>query len=188
VARPRAVNRSLAVRGAIFGGGLVCGAVLAALIAVDGGLGPSAVPSHASPHAATPPAAASASTASRSAPATLSPEALAAVDKRINELESRFAITAAQQPLWSAFADAMRANAATTDALFAQRAGAVASMSAVENMRSYAAIARAYAENTEHLAAAFDSLYANLSETQKRAADTLFREQAQAAAKPEPAH
>jgi uncharacterized membrane protein YccC len=60
-------------------------------------------------------------------------------------------------------------------------------MSAVENMRSYALIARAYADDTERLAAAFERLYASLSDTQKRAADSLFREQA-AAAKPPPEH
>jgi cytochrome c551/c552 len=93
-------------------------------------------------------------------------------------------ITEAQMPLWTAFAQAMRDNAASTDALFAQRAHAVTSMTAVDNMHSYAQIARAYADNTERLATAFDSLYASLTDTQKQAADTLFREQASAAAQP----
>ena len=87
-------------------------------------------------------------------------------------------------PLWDAFVQAMRDNAASTDALFAQRVGSVATMSAVDNMHSYAQIARAYADNTQHLAAAFDSLYASLTDTQKQAADTLFRQQAAAAAQP----
>ena len=91
-------------------------------------------------------------------------------------------------PLWNAFAHAMRENAASTDALFAQRAGSVATMSAVENMHSYAQIARAYADNTERLATAFDSLYASLTDTQKQAADTLFRQQAAAAAQPHGRH
>jgi len=78
----------------------------------------------------------------------------------------------------------MRDNAASTDALFAQRANAVASMRAVDNMHSYAQIARAYADNTERLATAFDSLYASLTDTQKQAADTLFRQQAAAASQP----
>jgi len=34
------------------------------------------------------------------------------------------------------------------------------------------------------LATAFDSLYASLTDTRKQAADTLFREQASAAAQP----
>ena len=35
-------------------------------------------------------------------------------------------------------------------------------------MHSYAQIAHAYADNTGHLATAFDSLYASLTETQSR--------------------
>ena len=99
-------------------------------------------------------------------------------------LQSQLGITEAQMPLWSAFTQAMRDNAVATDALFTQRAGAVATMSAPDNMHSYAQIARAYADNTERLATAFDSLYASLSDTQKQAADTLFRQQATAAAQP----
>ena len=108
----------------------------------------------------------------------------AATEERIRMLQKQLGITEAQMPLWEAFAQAMRDNAASTDALFAQRAGSVATMSAVDNMHSYAQIARAYADNTQHLAAAFDSLYASLTDTQKQAADTLFRQQAAAAAQP----
>lgn len=107
----------------------------------------------------------------------------AAVDQRIHNLQLQLGITEAEMPLWSAFAEVMRDNAASTEALFNQRATNVAAMSATENMHSYAEIARAYADSTERLATAFDSLYASLSETQKQAANTLFRQQATAAAK-----
>ena len=79
------------------------------------------------------------------------------MDQRIRALQSQLGIIEAQMPLWNAFAQAMRDNAASTDALFSQRANSVASMSAVDNMHSYAQIARAYADNTERLATAFDS-------------------------------
>ena len=78
----------------------------------------------------------------------------------------------------------MRDIAAATEALFTRRAATVATMNAMENMRSYAEIARAYADNTERLATAFDSLYASLSDTQKQAADTMFRQQATTATQP----
>src|SRR5580693_9148094 len=125
---------------------LVRGAALAALLVPGVGLAQSA-PTAQLPTTATaaPPAAAT----------------QAAVDQRIRALQSQLGITEAQMPLWTAFAQAMRDNAASTDALFAQRANAVASMSAVDNMHSYAQIARAYADNTERLATAFDSLYAS---------------------------
>jgi hypothetical protein len=143
----------------------------------------SAAPPTGTPPTAGPPAGAAAPAVAQPAPPRLSPQAEAAIDRRIETLRSQLGITAAQAPLWDAFATAMRENAQGTDALFAQRAGAVATMSAPDNMHDYARIARAYADNTERLAAAFDRLYASLSETQKRTADALFRQQAATAAK-----
>jgi hypothetical protein len=142
------------------------------------------VPSIGLAQSAAIPNAAPAPAASQPAPPALSPSAEAAVDQRIRTLQSQLGITEAQMPLWSAFAQAMRDNAAATDALFTQRAASVSAMNATDNMHSYAQIARAYADNTERLATAFDSLYASLTETQKQAADTLFRQQATAAAQP----
>jgi len=138
------------------------------------------------PSTAPPSAGAVAPATAPSAPPEMSAATRAAVDQRIRTLQSQLGITETQMPLWSAFAQTMRDNAATTDALFARRAGAVSEMNPVDNMHSYAQIARAYADNTEHLATAFDSLYASLSDVQKRAADTLFREPAIAAAKRQP--
>jgi len=159
---------------------LARGAALAALLAPAVGLAQSAAP--------LPPTAAATSPAPAAMPPAGSPAPSAAtqasVDQRIRALQSQLGITEAQMPLWSAFTQAMRDNAAATDALFTQRAGAVATMSAPDNMHSYAQIARAYADNTERLATAFDSLYASLSDTQKQAADTLFRQQTTAAAQP----
>jgi len=151
---------------------LIRSAALAVLLVPSTGLTQSPVPAAPIPPSGAPTAAAP------------SAATQAAVDQRIRTLQSQLGITEAQMPLWSAFAQAMRDNAAATDALFAQRAGAVATMNAPENMRSYARIARAYADNTERLATAFDSLYASLTDTQKQAADTLFRQQATAAAQP----
>ena len=159
---------------------LARGAALAALLAPAVGLAQSAAP--------LPPTAAATSPAPAATPPAGSPAPSAAtqasVDQRIRALQSQLGITEAQMPLWSAFTQAMRDNAAATDALFTQRAGTVATMSAPDNMHSYAQIARAYADNTERLATAFDSLYASLSDTQKQAADTLFRQQTTAAAQP----
>lgn len=116
-------------------------------------------------------------------PATASATQKAA-EQRIQTLRGQLGITPEQTPLWDAFAQAMRDNAASTDQLFQRRASSVASMSAVDNMRSYAEIARDYAANTDRLATAFESLYASLSDTQKQAADSLFRQQAVASAQP----
>ena len=158
------------------------GVALAALLVPSIGFAQSTTTSLPS----TPATAPTATSPSTAQPATPAPSAAsqAAVDQRIRALQSQLGITEAQMPLWNAFAQAMRDNAASTDALFTQRANAVASMSAVDNMHSYAQIARAYAYNTERLATAFDSLYASLTDTQKHASDTLFRQQAAAASQP----
>jgi protein CpxP len=147
---------------------------------------PSVCLAQSAPTAPLPPIPTATPPAASTAPAKPTPSAAtqAAVDQRIRALQSQLGITEAQMPLWDAFAQAMRDNAAGTDTLFTQRANAVASMTTVDNMRSYAQIARAYADNTERLATAFDSLYASLTDTQKHAADTLFRQQASAAAQP----
>jgi hypothetical protein len=156
---------------------------LAALLVPSIGLAQSVPTAQLPPAPTAAPPAASPAAAQPTSPAP-SAATQAAVDQRIRTLQSQIGIAEAQMPLWTAFAQAMRDNAASTDALFAQRAHAVNSMSAVDNMHSYAQIARAYADNTERLATAFDSLYASLSDTQRQAADTLFREQASAAAQP----
>jgi protein CpxP len=156
---------------------------LAALLVPSLGLAQSAPTAQLPPTALAAPPAVSPAAVQPASPAP-SATTQAAVDQRIRTLQSQLGITEAQMPLWTAFAQAMRDNAASTDALFTQRAHAVTSMSAVDNMHSYAQIARAYADNTERLATAFDSLYASLTDTQRQAADTLFREQASAATQP----
>lgn len=121
------------------------------------------------------------------APNTQPPSPQAAADQRISALQTQLRITPAQTPQWNAFAQAMRDNANSTDALFRQRAGAAATMTAVENMKSYAQVARAYADNTEALAQAFEALYGVLTPDQRQTVDTLFRQQpTQASTAPQP--
>jgi hypothetical protein len=110
------------------------------------------------------------------APAEKPSPTQAAVEQRITALQTKLAITADQQAAWSAFSQVMRDNAQNTDTLFQQRAQVASTMSAVDNMKSYAAIARAYADNTEHLSAAFATLYGKLSQQQQQIADVLFRQ------------
>ena len=100
------------------------------------------------------------------------------VDQRIRALEQQLGITAAETPQWNAFAQAMRDNATSTDELFRQRANSVKTMTALDNMKSYARVVRAYADDTDRLEAAFETLYNALSDQQKQTLDTLFRRQA----------
>lgn len=106
-----------------------------------------------------------------------------AIDQRIAALKARLEITTAEAPAWDAFAQTMRDNASGTDAVFAERAQTAKTMNALQNMQSYAQVARTYADNTQKLADAFATLYNQLSPAQKQTADTLFRDQATTAAK-----
>ena len=165
---------------------LLCAALLTpaagAIAQTTGSLPP--LPAPTQPAAAAPANASPANGSQANATPAASSATLKAAEQRIQALKTQLGITPEQTPLWDAFAQAMRDNAASTDGLFQRRATTVASMSAVDNMRSYAEIARDYANNTERLATAFESLYASLSDTQKQAADTLFRQQAVASAQP----
>jgi LTXXQ motif family protein len=107
------------------------------------------------------------------------PPPQSAADQRIQALRAQLHITDAQAPQWDAFAQAMRTNATSTDALFRQRASAASTMNALDNMKSYAQVARTYADNTEALASAFEALYGVLTDQQKQTIDTLFRQDAQ---------
>ena len=106
------------------------------------------------------------------------PSPQAAADQRIQVLRTELHIADAQLPQWNAFAQVMRDNATKTDALFRQRASAAANMNALDNMKSYAEISRAYADNTQALATAFEALYGVLTVQQKQTIDTLFRQDA----------
>jgi hypothetical protein len=131
------------------------------------------------PVTATPPGSRPPASPSPASPPTASPPtAQAAADARLRALQTELHITDAQMPQWNAFAQAMRDNATRTDALFRDRAKTVSTMTALDNMKSYAQIARAYADDTEALAEAFAPLYAALNEQQKQTIDGLFREQA----------
>ena len=111
----------------------------------------------------------------------------AQVERRIAGLRSRLKITPAQQPQWDAFAGVMRENAAHMETLQHGRADKVAAMNASEDMRSYADVARAHADDLQHLAATFDTLYAAMSPEQKAAADRTFHEfQGRRRARPQP--
>ncbi len=113
-----------------------------------------------------------------SAPSATAPAAphAARVDERIAYLHKQLKITPAQETQWKAFADTMRQNGEQMDTLYQQRTQAPATQSALENMRQYAAIAQAHADGMQKLVAAFEPLYASMSDDQKKVADTAFRE------------
>jgi len=101
------------------------------------------------------------------------------VDERIADMRSRLQITHAQEPQWDRFAAVMRSNARAADRAYRRRGERLDSMSALENMESYARIERRRAMDVQRLVPAFHALYASLTPEQKHAADELFRERAE---------
>ena len=69
----------------------------------------------------------------------------------------------------------MRDNAKEMDQSYQQRAEKLGSMSAVDNMQSYAQIEQVRAQDMQKLVPAFQTLYSSLSDQQKKTADAMFR-------------
>jgi LTXXQ motif family protein len=100
------------------------------------------------------------------------------VGKRINDLHRELHITSGESTQWDQFAQVMRDNAKEIDQAYADRAQKLESMSAVENMQSYAQIEQLRAQQVQKLVPAFQALYASLSDQQKQTADALFQSRA----------
>lgn len=103
----------------------------------------------------------------------------ARVEERIAYLHSQLKITPAQEPQWKSFADVMRTNGQNMGRLFHERAEAARTQSALDNMRQYAQIAQAQADDMKQLVDAFEPLYNSFSPEQKTLADTTFRQMAE---------
>jgi LTXXQ motif family protein len=97
------------------------------------------------------------------------------VEARIKSLHDGLKITAAQEPQWQAVADVMRENARAVGALIEEREAKAKTETAVDDLHAYSAIADAHAAGIKKLAAAFETLYASLSDAQKKEADSMFR-------------
>jgi hypothetical protein len=117
------------------------------------------------------------SAADQNAPAT-EQSMEARVEQRIDDLHQKLQISAAQEPEWKKFAQTMRENARKMDQAFESRVQQMQNMNALENMRSYARISQQHAQDVQALLPAFQALYGKMSQSQKQAADQVFREDA----------
>jgi protein CpxP len=104
------------------------------------------------------------------------------VERRIADLHGKLHITSQQSQQWDQFTQVMRDNAREMDGIYQQRAEQLGSMSAVDNMQSYAQIEQQRAQEVQKLVPAFQALYASLSDQQKKTADQVFRNDAANAA------
>ena len=97
------------------------------------------------------------------------------VERRIADLHAKLHITSQQSQQWDQFTQVMRDNAREMDGIYQERAQKLGSMSALDNMQSYAQIEQQRAQEVQKLLPAFQALYASLSDQQKKTADQVFR-------------
>ena len=95
-------------------------------------------------------------------------------EARIQMLHAKLKITPAQEEQWNKVTQVMRDNAKTMEALIKTRLEKEGTLSAVEDLKSYGAIADAHAESIRKFIPVFEPLYAGMSDTQKKDADKLF--------------
>ena len=98
-----------------------------------------------------------------------------AVERRITDLHSKLKITPEQESKWKDVTDVMHENAGTVRPLIEARKANEATRTAVDDLKSYAAIADAHADGVKKFAVAFEPLYDGMSDAQKKTADALFR-------------
>jgi molecular chaperone GrpE (heat shock protein) len=152
---------------------LVGTALLAAPLAASAQQGTTTMPTQAVPPPAPSAQAPSSTKAKR-------PPRADRVETRIKSMHDQLKITADQEPQWNAVAQVMRENARAIDQLASERSAKRASMNAVDNLRSYEAIADTHAEELKKLVPAFEALYDKMSDAQKKNADTVFNKRPRA--------
>ncbi len=97
------------------------------------------------------------------------------VETRIATLHKELQITPAQEAQWGVVAQIMRDDVKTHDDLVAAKRAKAETMSAADDLNAYAEIAQTHADGVKKLAAAFQTLYASMSDSQKKVADETFR-------------
>lgn len=105
------------------------------------------------------------------------------VEARIKAMRKKLRITSAQKTQWNAVAQVMRDNAHALADLREEGAEQTKSMTAIDQLNSYAAITDAQAAGIHKFIPAFQALYDTMSDAQKKTADALFRSRARAAAR-----
>lgn len=152
--------------------------ILAATLSMSGAFAQSAAPS----------APATATAAAASSADVRAAQHQQRVEERINWLHSQLKITPEQEPQWKAFADVMRSNGQTMAGLYKQRVEGESTRNALDDMKQYAQITQAHADDMQKLVSAFEPLYTSLSPEQKTLADQTFRRSPEHGPAGKPAH
>jgi protein CpxP len=97
------------------------------------------------------------------------------VEQRITSLKAALKITPDQETKWKAVADAMRQNAGMMDKLVQDKRAKMASMNAVDDLKTYQDFTQAHLDGLKNLNSAFESLYNAMPDPQKKNADQVFQ-------------
>jgi LTXXQ motif family protein len=97
------------------------------------------------------------------------------VEARIKDMHARLKITQVQEDQWTKVAQVMRDNEKAIEPLIKARADHAKTMTAVDDLKSYAEITDAHADGIKKFTPVFATLYAGMSDAQKNEADGLFR-------------
>jgi protein CpxP len=121
------------------------------------------------------PADASKPAASKSATKTVTPaHHRGGVEEHLANLHKQLKITPAQEAQWSDYANVEREKAKNFEALATERKANIDTMSAVDDLRSYAKFTEANADSVKKMVPAFEALYNSMSDAQKKNADQYF--------------
>jgi len=97
------------------------------------------------------------------------------VEARIKDMHAKLKITAAQEEQWAKVAKVMRDNEKVMEPLINARMEKYKTMTAIDDLKSYGEITDAHADAIKRFTPIFATLYAGMSDAQKKDSDTMFR-------------
>ena len=145
-----------------------------AIIGLSAFAAAAAPPAAGNPTAAPPAAAVSGQAAAPATPAVHRSQE-STVEQRIADLHARMKITPEEEVQWGQFAQVMRDNAVAIDQAFQSRVKALPTMTAADDVKSYAGLSAEHAQNMQKLVPVFQALYDSMPDGQKHLADQVFR-------------
>ena len=104
------------------------------------------------------------------------------IEARISALHNKLHITAAQEAKWKDMAQVMRENGQKMRDMVTERSTKLKTMNALDDLKSYQAIADQHADGLNRLIPAFEALYAEMTPAQQKNADHVFGQHQQQAA------
>jgi periplasmic protein CpxP/Spy len=96
------------------------------------------------------------------------------VEAHLADLKTKLKITDAEAAQWDALATVMRENAKEAEERVTARNANTSATTAVDDLKTYAAIAQGHADGVKKMETAFEALYAVMPDDQKKNADEVF--------------